>query len=79
MKIEILGPGCPKCQQLASNVENAVQDLALEAEIVKVTDINQISNYGVMMTPGLVVNGEVKSTGKVLTREEIKKLLTEEL
>lgn len=75
MRIEILGPGCPKCQQLALNVENAVQDLALEAEIVKVTDINQISNYGIMMTPGLVVNGEVKSAGKVLSVEEVKTFL----
>jgi len=75
MRIEILGVGCPKCQQLASNVENAVQELALEAEIVKVTDINQISNYGIMMTPGLVVNGEVKSAGKVLSVEEVKTFL----
>lgn len=79
MKIEILGTGCPKCQQLSSNVERAVEELKIQAEIVKVTDLNEIMNYGIMMTPGLAIDGQVKSAGKVLTREEIKKLLTEEL
>ncbi len=79
MKIEILGTGCPKCQQLSSNVERAVEELKIQAEIVKVTDLNEIMNYGIMMTPGLAIDGQVKSAGKVLTGEEIKKLLTEEL
>lgn len=75
MKVEILGPGCPKCQQLTKAVEKVVEELGIEAEIVKVTDLNKISSYGIMMTPGLVVNGEVKSTGKVLSVEEIKTIL----
>ncbi|MFH0795585.1 MAG: thioredoxin family protein [Candidatus Omnitrophota bacterium] len=75
MKIEILGMGCPKCKALAANVEEAVKELGVEAEIVKVTEISQIMNYGVMMTPALVVDGEVKSAGKVLIKEEVKKIL----
>ena len=76
MQIEILGMGCPKCKTLAANVEEAVKELGIEAEIVKVTEISKIMNYGVMMTPALVVDGEVKSTGRVLSVDEIKKLLS---
>lgn len=75
MKIGILGTGCPKCKKLTQNVEEAVKELGTDAEIVKVTDINDIMNYGVMMTPALAVDGEVKSAGKVLGKEEIKKIL----
>jgi len=75
MKIEILGTGCPKCKRLTQNVEEAVKELGVDAEILKVTDINDITNYGVMMTPALAVDGEVKSAGKVLGEEEIKKIL----
>ena len=75
MQIEILGMGCPKCKPLTANVEEAVKELGIEAEIVKVTEISQIMNYGVMMTPALVVDGEVKSAGKVLAKEEVKKIL----
>jgi len=75
MKIEILGTGCPKCKKLTQNVEEAVKDLNVDAEVVKVTDINDITNYGVMMTPALVVDGEVKSSGKVAGKEEIKGIL----
>jgi len=75
MKIEILGTGCPKCKTLTSNVEKAVQELGIEAEIVKVTKLKDIMNYGVMLTPALVIDGKVKSAGKVLTTEEIKKLI----
>ena len=75
MKIEILGMGCPKCKQLTKQMEEAVKELGISAEIVKVTDINEIINYGVMMMPALVINGEVKSAGKVLGKEEIKKFL----
>lgn len=76
MRIEILGPGCPKCKILTANVEQAVKELGIEAEIVKVSDLKDIMNYGVMMTPALVVNGKVKSAGKVLTAEEIKEILS---
>jgi len=75
MKIEILGPGCPKCKKLYENAEKAVKDLNLQAEIVKVEDIQKIINTGVMMTPALTVDGEVKSAGKVLSVDEIKKHL----
>jgi len=75
MKIEILGIGCPKCKRLTQNIEEAVKELNIDAEILKVTDINDITNYGVMMTPALAVDSEVKSTGKVLGKEEIKKIL----
>ncbi|HNQ34634.1 MAG TPA: thioredoxin family protein [bacterium] len=75
MKVEILGLGCPKCKLLTANAESAARELGLELEIVKVTDIRKISEYGVMMTPALVVDGVVRSAGKVLPVEAIKKLL----
>jgi small redox-active disulfide protein 2 len=76
MKIEILGIGCPKCKQLTANAEAAVKELNLQAEIGKVTDIDKITEYGVMMTPALVVDGKVVSSGRLLNKDEIKKLLT---
>ncbi len=76
MKIEILGSGCPKCKQLTRNTEVAVRELAVTAEIIKVTDIDKITSYGVMMTPALVVDGVVVSTGKLLNASEIKKILS---
>ena len=75
MKIEILGMGCAKCAALVANVEAVVKELGISAEVVKVSDLATIANYGVMMTPALVVDGTVKSTGKALKREEIRKVL----
>lgn len=75
MKIEILGVGCPKCKQLTANTEAAVKELNIQAEIGKVTDIVKITEYGVMMTPALAINGTVVSSGKVLSKDEIKKIL----
>lgn len=75
MKIEILGTGCPKCKQLTANAEAAVKELNIQAEIGKVTDIDKITDYGVMMTPALVIDGAVVSSGKLLNKDEIKKLL----
>ena len=75
MKIEIYGPGCPKCKRVFQNAREAVKDLHLVAEVVKVEDIQKIIHAGVMMTPAFAVDGEVKSAGKVLSVEEIKKLL----
>ena len=75
MKLQILGTGCPKCKQLAENAAAAVKDLDLECDIEKVTDINQIMTFGVMITPALAVDGQVKVVGKVPSPEEIKKLL----
>jgi small redox-active disulfide protein 2 len=76
MKIEILGTGCPKCKQLTANVEIAVKELALQAGIEKVTEIDKIIGYGVMITPALVLDGTVVSSGKLLSKDEIKKILT---
>jgi small redox-active disulfide protein 2 len=75
MKIEILGMGCQKCANLYENTKQAVAELGLSAEIVKVEDIKEIMNYGVMTTPALTVDGIVKAAGKVLSKEDIKKIL----
>ncbi len=74
-KLQILGTGCPKCRQLAENVEAAAEALGLEYELVKVKDINDILAFGVMMTPALAVDGQVKFVGKVPSVEELRKLL----
>jgi len=74
-KIQILGTGCPKCKKLAANAEAAARELGIEYELVKVTDINEIMKFGVMMTPALAVDGEVKSAGKALSVDEIKEFL----
>ncbi len=75
MKIEILGPGCPRCQSLEANAKQAAKELGIDAEVVKVTDMGKIVAYGVMSTPGIVVDGEVKGSGKLFTVEEIKQML----
>jgi small redox-active disulfide protein 2 len=71
MKIEILGTGCPKCKKTLENVQKAVKDLKVEAEIIKVEKIDDIMNYGVMITPALAINGEVKVAGKIPSPEQI--------
>ena len=76
MKIEVLGPGCAKCETLAANVQTAVSELNLDAEIVKITDIMEITSRGVMMTPALIVDGQVKVTGKVPSATELQAMLT---
>ena len=75
-RIQILGTGCPKCRKLAENAEAAAKELGIEYEIEKVTDINEIMKFGVMMTPALAVDGDVKSAGNVLSADEIKKALS---
>lgn len=75
MKIEILGMGCQKCSILYDNAKQAAAELGLAAEILKVEDIKEIMKYAVMATPALVVDGVVKSAGKVLSKEDIKKIL----
>ena len=75
MKIEILGTGCAKCKALEENAKKAVSEAGIFAQVEKVEDLNEIMNYGVMNTPGLVINGVVKSTGKLLNSEEIKAFL----
>ena len=75
MKMEILGTGCAKCNKLAANTQEAINSLEIEAEVIKVEDIKKIMDYGVMITPALAVDGEVKSSGKLLSVEEIKKII----
>ncbi|MCF7956877.1 MAG: thioredoxin family protein [Phycisphaerae bacterium] len=76
-KIQVLGTGCPKCKKLTENAEAAAKEAGIEFEIEKVTDINAIMKFGVMMTPALVVDGEVKVVGKVLKVDEIVTMLSE--
>ncbi|WP_304222417.1 thioredoxin family protein [Gracilinema caldarium] len=76
MKIQILGTGCAKCQLLEKNAREAVQELGLTAEIEKITNIDDIMSMGVMMTPALAIDNDVKIVGKVLTKDHIKELLT---
>jgi len=73
MKIAVLGPGCPKCKKLYENAQQAVAEAGVEAELEKVQDIQKINEYNVFMTPALVVDGTVKSTGKVASADQIKK------
>jgi len=75
MKIEVLGMGCPKCHKVKENVRAALAELKKEAEVVEVKDLKAVSSYGVMLTPALVVNGEVKTAGKIPSVEHIKRLL----
>jgi len=75
MKIQILGSGCQNCMKLAKNAEEAVKTKGTECEIVKVTDIKEIMSYGIMQTPAIAIDGKVKSVGRILSVEEIKKLL----
>ncbi|MEW6442380.1 MAG: thioredoxin family protein [bacterium] len=77
MKIAVLGPGCPKCRQLFENARKAVSEAGVEAEITKVEDLKEITRYNVFMTPALVIDGTVKSTGKVVAPEQIKKWISE--
>lgn len=76
MKIEILGTGCPKCKKLMELTVEAVNETGVNAEIKKVDQINDIMNYGVMITPALVIDGKVVVAGKIPSKEEIKKWIT---
>lgn len=75
MKIEILGTGCPKCKTAEKNVRKAVEELGIQAEIVKVEDLQKIIDKGVMLTPAVFIDGEAKIVGRVPSPDEIKKLL----
>ncbi|MDI9492647.1 MAG: thioredoxin family protein [Bacillota bacterium] len=74
MEIKILGTGCSKCEKLEKNVETALHEMNIEATVSKVEDLLELVSYGVMSTPGLVIDDEVKSVGRVLSVNEIKKL-----
>ena len=75
MKVQVLGTGCPKCKKTAEAAQAAIDELGLDAEIEKVTDLNEIMKFGVMLTPALAVDGDVKVVGKVPTVEDIKGML----
>jgi small redox-active disulfide protein 2 len=75
MKIEILGIGCAKCKTLYANTKKALEESGKSAEVVKVEDIPTIMRYGVMSTPALVIDGQVKFSGKVASSDEIKAML----
>ncbi len=77
MKIAVLGPGCAKCKQLYENTRKALEEAGVEAEITKVEDLQEISSYNVFMTPALVIDGTVKSTGKVVKPGQIKAWVSE--
>jgi small redox-active disulfide protein 2 len=74
-KIEILGTGCPKCKSLEASAREAVEHLGIEAEITKVDKMDDIVARGVMMTPAIAIDGEVKSSGRVLSAADVEKLL----
>ena len=74
--VQVLGTGCAKCEKLKHNAEEAVEQAGVEATVEKITDINVITGFGVMMTPALAIDGEVKSVGKLLSTSDIKELLT---
>lgn len=76
MIIEILGAGCSKCEKLEKNLDIVIKDLKIDPTIMKVENFVEISKYGVMQTPGLVINGEVKTVGKTPNVKELKKLLS---
>jgi small redox-active disulfide protein 2 len=75
MKIQILGTGCAKCKQLTQHAEEAVAQLAIDCQVEKVTEMDEILSFGIMMTPGLALDGEVLSSGRVLSVDKIKELL----
>ena len=75
MKFQVMGPGCAKCNQVAENAESAAAEMGVDYEIVKISDFNEMMTFGVMMTPALAIDGEVKCVGKVPTVEEIKAML----
>ena len=74
--VKVLGPGCPKCKELMKRTQAAVQELGLNCQVEKVTDIQQITSYGVMITPALVVDGQVKVSGKVPSLDDLRKILS---
>ncbi len=77
-KLQILGPGCQKCAKLMEEAEKAAKELGIDYEIEKIKDIREMVKFGVMVTPSLAVDGKVKSVGRVLNMEQIKKILSED-
>jgi small redox-active disulfide protein 2 len=78
MKIQVLGTGCPKCRKTYENVEEAVKQLGVSADIEKVEDLKAIMNFGVMLTPAVAIDGDVKIVGKIPSVEDVKQLVASE-
>jgi small redox-active disulfide protein 2 len=78
MEIRILGPGCPRCEEVYKRTINVLAEMNVAADVQKVTDLKKITEYNVMVTPGLVINSKVKSSGRIPSKEEIKKWIEEE-
>lgn len=78
MKIEVLGPGCPRCREVEKRTKEVLSELGISAEVVHISDLKIITQYGVLFTPGLVINGKVKCYGRIPTKEEIAGFLKEE-
>jgi small redox-active disulfide protein 2 len=76
MRIEILGMGCPKCKKLYENAQTAVKELNAQVEVVKIEDIQKITDYGIMTTPAIAIDGEVKAAGRIPAPDEIKKWIS---
>lgn len=78
MEIKVLGPGCAKCHALEKATREVVQEMGIEATVNAVSDLKEIISCGVLLTPGLVINGKVKASGKVLSKSDIKKYINQE-
>ena len=78
MKIEVLGPGCTNCKKLEQDVQTALSELKIEVEVVKITDMQEFAKYGILMTPGLVINRKVYSSGKLPVMATLKRWIEEE-
>ncbi len=78
MQIKVLGPGCPKCKTLEKNVNAALEETGKTAEVIKVTKMDEIMEYDIMMTPALIIDDEIKISGRVATVREIKQMLEDE-
>ncbi len=79
MEIRILGPGCPRCHEVEKRTLNALEELGVAADVQKVTDIKKITDYKIFATPGLVINGKIKCSGRIPTKDEIKSLIRQEM
>ena len=78
MQIKVLGPGCPRCEEVYKRTAEVLQEMNLTAEVEKVKDIKQIMEYKILATPGLIINGKVKCTGKIPAKSQIKQWIEEE-
>jgi small redox-active disulfide protein 2 len=78
MKIKILGPGCPRCDEVGKRTIDALAELKVAADVQKVKDIKEISSYGIFSTPGLIINNKVKASGRIPSIAEIKEWIKEE-